>query len=362
MEPEVHGLARSHAFAGDCRADRCDISAVVRVLIDRSIRVCRAVPIAAALSAAAGCAGVLGIEDPRELGGDGGASVQTTLDSAMGDDLGGSGSASGTLGSAAASSSAPAGSSASNAAGHPSAASNSGSIDAEGPPVASDSGSIDAIEAASADGGARSSEVVIVQTTATFNNDSTSSTIDFAPTQAGDTLIVGVGMDCTSPVPSVSSVSDNKGNVYDSSGVRSTDPTPGCGDATELWYAKDVAAGTTSITVAFTAMTQNEQWLMEVAGLSPTAPFVTGAATGSPPPSGDTATAPSVAAAADNLVVCVYAACNSSSGLHAGSPFIDLAVENAEYTAYYIPTDAGTYGAVWDQSGGTYDVVSGVFH
>jgi hypothetical protein len=206
------------------------------------------------------------------------------------------------------------------------------------------------------------SRVVVVQSTA-IGTSGASSTVAFAATQAGDALIVGVGLDANaSPLPSVASITDDKRNAYFSSGFRAVDPTSGCGDAAELWYAPDVAAGTTSITLNFTAMTLNEVWVMEVSGLSTSAPFVTGAATANPPPSGTIATSPQVAASAGNLVVCVYTACNDSSGLHSGSPFIDLAEENTEFTAYYIPPAAGTYGAAWDQVRGTYNIVTGVFH
>ena len=174
-------------------------------------------------------------------------------------------------------------------------------------------------------------------------------------TQAGNFLFVGVESFQSPPARDVTSISDNLGNTYISAGKRATDSSGSI--ETEILYAKNVAAGTTTATVTLNgSATAVDVWFAEFSGVDRTSPLDGGAIASNLVP-GLTIVAPTVNTTTPSSVVfSVAGASNSITGIHAGNPFTALTISGDFMdSAYDITSSTGSYGAVWDQntSGGT---------
>jgi hypothetical protein len=202
--------------------------------------------------------------------------------------------------------------------------------------------------------------VALLQSAALYKGSQASVTVPLnSATKAGSTIVVAVGFDSKNGI-TVTSITDNAGNTYASAGYRAADTN--CTESADIWYAKNVNAGASQITVNNSSTgVSTETWVMEFAGLDPTNPLSTGAVLNNQAAS-TIAQAPPVAAPEGGVVVSTAIVCNDVSGLTAGSVFTDLAVENTEFTAYYIAKSAGSYGAAWNMSSGTWCATSVAFH
>jgi hypothetical protein len=180
-------------------------------------------------------------------------------------------------------------------------------------------------------------------------------------TGAGDLLVVAIVQESGTAAAVVSIVDNAPGgpNTYVSANQRSVDAR--CANTAEIWYAKNVRPGTTSVAILMSASVTFEAWVAEFSGASTTSPLDTGAAASSQPAT-TVITAPTVTPSVPNAVVLsVAASCGAISGLAAGSPFHALATKNGEDAAYYVASQTGAYGAVWSTSGGTWNGSTAAF-
>jgi hypothetical protein len=174
--------------------------------------------------------------------------------------------------------------------------------------------------------------------------------LPYGGTVAGHFLAVMIAYQA--PDAAVASVTDdapNGGNAYVSANVRAVSSCA----ATEIWYARDVVAGLTTITVSFNTPAAGQAWIVEASGLAATGggdvgQTGTGAAVG-------TIVAPTVTPSGlDALIVSVVASCGGIGGgvggLASGSPFVALPVAQGDDAAYYVPHSSGSYGPVFNGS------------
>jgi len=185
--------------------------------------------------------------------------------------------------------------------------------------------------------------------------------VSIAPTAAGSVVIVAVTQDRETTV-NVSSIADNAaggGNVYVSAGVRTIDDV--CGNTVEIWYATNVKAGATRVTVALDTPAPYELWVMEVSGLSSTAPREAGK-TIATQPAATLVSAPLVTTAGRAFVVSTMASCGDGKQLVGGSAFTALPALNGQDTAYLVTTAAGTYAASWTTTNDTWAASTVAFH
>jgi len=117
---------------------------------------------------------------------------------------------------------------------------------------------------------------VFVQETAVLNGASKTSNISFSAVSAsGDVIIISVTQDNQSA--NVTSIIDNKGNIYSRAISGVNWGTSGTEARSELWYAKNVIAAGTPITATVKLSANAHQfvqlYMSEYSGLDPTAPL-----------------------------------------------------------------------------------------
>ncbi len=215
----------------------------------------------------------------------------------------------------------------------------------------SETGTSDATDAAPA-------SIALVQSTGdTTPTTSTSLTVNINASGSGHLLVVALTQE-TAATATVAGVTDDVGNTYVSANQRSVDSS--CDNTAELWYAAASKPGAKKVTVAMSANVGFEVWIAELSGISTQSPLVTGAAT-----SGGSQTsvpAPPVnVTAVPALVVSVASSCGAISGIQNGNPFMPLMIQDDQDTAYAIVSAAGSYGATWSYSGGTWNASTAEF-
>ncbi|MDB4996428.1 MAG: hypothetical protein JWM74_3860 [Myxococcaceae bacterium] len=179
-------------------------------------------------------------------------------------------------------------------------------------------------------------------------------TTTFAPTVEGDLIVAAVTIN-SNAAASVLSITDNApggSNTYVTAGQRSTDTS--CDDVAEIWYAKDIRAGATSLTVVSSTAVRMDVWALELSGLDRMNPLDKGATTSNQGLS-TVVTAPSVPATNNAVVISTACTCGNISGVKAGNPFIALNVQTGENAAYLITSTAGTFGAAWSSTNDTWN-------
>jgi hypothetical protein len=176
----------------------------------------------------------------------------------------------------------------------------------------------------------------------------------FAPTVEGNLMVVAVTVDSNSAA-SVLSIADNApggSNTYVTAGQRSTDTS--CDDVTEIWYAKNVRAGATGLSVVANTSVRMDVWALELSGLDRVNPLDKGATTSNQAVS-NVVTAPAVPATNNAVVISVACTCGTINGIKNGNPFTGLNVQTGENAAYFITTAAGEFGAVWTSTNNTWN-------
>jgi hypothetical protein len=187
----------------------------------------------------------------------------------------------------------------------------------------------------------------------------TTDTIGLNPTRAGDFLAVlatyfGVG-------PTIQGISDNApggSSTYSSANLRSS---VGTCQAAEIWYARDIAAGATSVTVTLSASAHVDVWVLEFSGLA-TSGGVDMGQTGTGGPS-FTIDAPTLTpSGAPALLVSAVGSCGQVGIVALGNPFIGLPQgQTGNDAAYYIATAPGTYGPVFTSTLGQWNASVAAF-
>lgn len=174
-------------------------------------------------------------------------------------------------------------------------------------------------------------------------------------TGSGNLIVIGwqIGGGASTST-TISSVSDNAGNVYSAvSSARAIDASPG--SVAELWYAKNTNSGATSVTITPNAGISNAGVVIwEFSGADRTSPLDGGAALNSQPSSASVAAGAPVTTSAGGAIVSLASVGGTVTGISSGNPFVNIASLKGDGWAHAITTGAGTYAASWTMSpGGT---------
>ncbi|MGZ3792763.1 MAG: hypothetical protein ACXVCP_10460 [Bdellovibrio sp.] len=176
-------------------------------------------------------------------------------------------------------------------------------------------------------------------------------TFAIPPTSAGNLLVIPIvyGYN-TNSVVSISDNASGGSNSYVTANARASYGGAWAG-STEIWYAKNIKAGATSITVTLNGSASADMWVLEVSGMSTTAPLDSAAVTNDAVLSGNTTAGSSLTVSnPGELVVSVIVLDTSVTGIHSGNGFTALGITNGNNAAYRFSPSAGSYGAVWDTS------------
>lgn len=165
------------------------------------------------------------------------------------------------------------------------------------------------------------------------------------PTNAGDLLVLGL-----TDLDNVTSIVDNApggSSVYVSANARATTSN---GDVDQIWYAPNVKAGVTEITISWGSGSDGQVWAEEFFGLSTSAPLDQVAVLNNQ--SGCCDTAPTITTGfANELVFSVDDEDTAVVGIAPGNPFIGLPLLSGNAAAYFIAPAAGSAeGAIWDKN------------
>jgi hypothetical protein len=189
--------------------------------------------------------------------------------------------------------------------------------------------------------------ITVVQTSQTDSPDPTTSlSIPLSPTQSGD--FVAVLATYAGPTLTIAGITDDApggSSTYQSANIRSS--APAC-QATEIWYARNVQAGATSVSVAMSAGASMYVWVLEASGLGASG-GVDIDTTGSGATT--TITVPPVSpTGVPALLLAAVGSCGSAGNLVPGNPFVALPIQQGNTAAYYIATSMGSWGPVFDNT------------
>lgn len=190
----------------------------------------------------------------------------------------------------------------------------------------------------------RSALPKVVNATAVAMSGSATQQITIPATTAGNTLVVQI----VSGNVNVTGVSDNAasgGNSYTLANSGATGNS-----RLYMYYAKNIKAGATIVTVTQSSGIMMEAWVTEVSGLDPNTPLL-GASYSELEDASATPTAVTAATGAMCGMTFSFARAGASiSGLAAGSKYTSLGTLNGNAAAYYAYSWPGAYEASWTQS------------
>lgn len=170
--------------------------------------------------------------------------------------------------------------------------------------------------------------------------------ITVSSTAAGNTLIVVVQMDSGA---TLNSIADTKGDsffaVASSSATSTTATTHGI-----VWFATNIAAGTTNVTTTLSGSVNPSMWVYEVSGLSTNSSTIVDVASSvSNLAASTTVTAPQLINA--NAAEFYVSSCGTadSCAKKAGNSFTDDSNQNGHDTMSLVSTTTVAQGGVWTQ-------------
>jgi hypothetical protein len=183
------------------------------------------------------------------------------------------------------------------------------------------------------------------------------STCTISSTRGGNLIVVGFQMAAGSnTATTVSSVSDNAGNTYSEvPAARAIDTR--VQTVIDLWYAKNSAAGATTVTITPSAGVSAGAVIWEFSGVDRTAPLDQSAVLNSQAATVAVSGAPvTVTSASGKVIISIAEVAYTATGIAAGNAFVNDSNVMANGWAHLITSAAGTYGAQWTQSpAGTFD-------
>jgi hypothetical protein len=176
---------------------------------------------------------------------------------------------------------------------------------------------------------------------------SSSLTLPLTATKTGSLIVLGIGRDRRT----ITSISDNApggSNNYVRAGVGTQSDCAGNEIGAEIWYAKNVKSGTTSVTVSFSGSAPAQIWGLELSKMDLTAPLDESNSTNNGGLSTSLNAATVTPSVADSVVVSTGVCCSTITSLKSGSPFTGMPVLAGNSTAYLLANKLGTYGASWN--------------
>ena len=171
-------------------------------------------------------------------------------------------------------------------------------------------------------------------------------------TGSGNLIVVGWSA-AFGTMPTISTITDNVGNVYSEAGAaRAVDST--ATQMIDIWYAKNSIAGATTLTITPNPSgNQGGAVIWEFSNVDKTSPLDTTTVLNSQ----SATTAPSgasVAASSGELLISVIVPGGSLSGIYTGNAFTNDSTFYTVGWAHLIAPSAGTYAAQWSTSAATY--------
>lgn len=181
----------------------------------------------------------------------------------------------------------------------------------------------------------------------------------------GSGHLIVVGLQLTKGVgagTTISSIGDNAGNAYFEAGsARASDNSSGY--VSDIWYAKNSAAGATAVTITPSAGVSTAAAVFwEFSGVDTTSPLDQSVALSSQPAT-TTPTGGSVTTlAGSDAIVSIAVVQSCLTGIVAGNPFTSDSALLCNGWAHLVTSAAGTYAAQWNQSPtGTYIASTAAF-
>jgi hypothetical protein len=181
-------------------------------------------------------------------------------------------------------------------------------------------------------------------------------------TAAGSLLVVSYSSYSNAgTTPVMSGVSDNATNTYQQvRGARSVNTQSGSGAWNDVWYAANVRAGATTITVSPSTTETGNVYVWEISG----AAVVDAAAVLNSQPASATPSGPAVATSTESEIVLAMlhpAPGSAPSGVHSGNPFTSDSTSDGMAWAHLVTTTVGTYVPQWDQTSATFAATTVAF-
>jgi hypothetical protein len=176
-------------------------------------------------------------------------------------------------------------------------------------------------------------------------------TCSISATAAGHLIVVGIQIGGgVSTGITISSVTDNVGNTYAEAGAaRSIDTA--AGSVVDIWYAKNSAAGATTLTITpSTTVTNAGVLIWEFSGADTSSPLDQTAVLNSQASSATPSGASVTTAQTGELVMSLLAVAGNVTGIASGNAFVSDSGLKGNGWAHLITTTAGTFAAQWNQS------------
>jgi len=195
------------------------------------------------------------------------------------------------------------------------------------------------------------SQIALVHVTPCGPVTSPGTTCTIPATGSGNLLVVGWQINSSSAA--LTSITDNVGNAYAKAGAAQAADSTG---ATGIWYAKNIAAGATTLTVTPNASVTNAGIVIwEFSGADSSAPLDQSAFM-SNQASSATPSAPAVnTTSAKEAVISVAITTQAVTGIASGNNFTSDTSLLANGWAHLITSSTGAYGAQWNENpAGTY--------
>jgi hypothetical protein len=146
----------------------------------------------------------------------------------------------------------------------------------------------------------------------------------------------------------ITSVTDSVGNSYVEAGAARAIDTA-IGTIADIWYAKNIAAGATSVTITPSmSISSGNAVIWEFAGADPTAPLSQTATLNSQPASTSPVGA-AVSASAGDAIVTTSVVGMTVTGIYPGNPFVIDSLQNGNAWSHLLVSTSGTYSAQWTQ-------------
>jgi len=174
-------------------------------------------------------------------------------------------------------------------------------------------------------------------------------------TGSGHLIVVGwQSYAGSNPAGTFTSMTDNAGNVYVEAGAaRSVDSAEA--DWNDIWYAKNSAAGATSVVITPNASSTGAVVIWEFSGVDGNAPLDQTATLNSQAASATPSGAAVTISAPNEVIISLVDEANSLTGIVSGNPFVNDSNLFTNGWAHNITSSTGTYVAQWNQSpAGTY--------
>jgi hypothetical protein len=172
-------------------------------------------------------------------------------------------------------------------------------------------------------------------------------------TGTGNVLVIGwaSGGDGTT----ITSVSDNAGNIYQEAGsARAINTT--ANTMTDIWYAENSAPAATTLTITPSSSgITGTALIWEFSGVEPYSPLDQTAVLNSQEATTTPAGAPVATTSPAEVVVSIVNAAGGVNGLSSGNSFTSDSTAGGDGWAHYIATSAGSYAPSWTTgTSGTY--------